>query len=318
MNDNSPWIESPFFYEILSQKNISDFQKNLAINLHEHGYAIIPQLISSELIEALLEDINTKGFNDSFPKPDIHHNEVRVQDLWQYSDSVKNLACYPSIIEALEFLYGREVVPFQTLNFRVGSQQRAHSDTMHFSSLPARFMCGVWVALEDIDENNGPLFYYPGSHKTKEFTFADINQSLEDTTYSNYTDYENFMEKAMESMGFEKKYFHAKKGDALIWSSNIVHGGSAVLNPERTRYSQVTHYFFKDCIYYTPMLSNMVTHELFLRRFLKNIRTGETVEHSYNGNNTQFLRTRNTLYTINNHIKLPKVMRYIAEKLNKF
>ena len=31
--------------------------------------------------------------------------------------------------------------------------------------MPEGFMCGVWVALEDMDMENGPLVYYPGSHK---------------------------------------------------------------------------------------------------------------------------------------------------------
>ena len=68
-------------------------------------------------------------------------------------------------------LYDREVVPFQTLNFLRGTQQMAHSDTIHFSSLPAKFMAGVWIALEDVTHENGPLFYYPGSHKMPEYNF---------------------------------------------------------------------------------------------------------------------------------------------------
>ena len=31
--------------------------------------------------------------------------------------------------------------------------------------MPEGFMCGVWVALEDMDMDNGPLVYYPGSHQ---------------------------------------------------------------------------------------------------------------------------------------------------------
>jgi ectoine hydroxylase-related dioxygenase (phytanoyl-CoA dioxygenase family) len=31
-------------------------------------------------------------------------------------------------------------------------------------------MVGVWVALEDIDSSNGPLIYYPGSHRLPIFT----------------------------------------------------------------------------------------------------------------------------------------------------
>ena len=30
-------------------------------------------------------------------------------------------------------------------------------------------MCGVWVALEDITEDNGPLHYYPGSHRLPDY-----------------------------------------------------------------------------------------------------------------------------------------------------
>ena len=68
----------------------------------------------------------------------------------------------PSSISCESF-YGREPLPFQTLNFRVGTQQEPHSDAFHFNSDPPGFMCGVWVALEDIDEASGPLVYFPGS-----------------------------------------------------------------------------------------------------------------------------------------------------------
>jgi ectoine hydroxylase-related dioxygenase (phytanoyl-CoA dioxygenase family) len=35
-------------------------------------------------------------------------------------------------------------------------------------------MCGVWVALEDIDMGNGPLIYYPGSHRVPEVTMKEL------------------------------------------------------------------------------------------------------------------------------------------------
>ncbi len=311
---NLPWVESPFFSDIIKTKNIPEEDKKLASEYYENGFIVLSNIFTNELIDQIKSEMNDKGFNENFPIQTFRNN-IRIQDLWQYSDSVKELACHPKIMDTLKMLYEREPVPFQTLNFKVGTQQKAHSDTLHFSSLPARYMCGVWVALEDITEDNGPLFYYPGSHRNPEYNFSDFKNTTEDTSYENYPEYETFMEDLMEKSSYKKKKFLAKKGDALIWSSNIIHGGSPVEDPQSTRYSQVTHYYFENCIYYTPMLSNMVTKELFIRRNLVDIKTGQIAEQNFNGNNAQLVRTRGSLYAINNHIKLPKILRFLASKL---
>ncbi len=311
---NLPWVESPFFSDIIKTKNISEEDKKIASEYYENGFIVINNIFSNELIDKVKSEMNEKGFNENFPIQTFRNN-IRIQDLWQYSDAVKELACHPKIIDTLKMLYEREPVPFQTLNFKVGTQQKAHSDTLHFSSLPARYMCGVWVALEDITEDNGPLFYYPGSHRNPEYNFSDFKNTTEDTSYENYPEYETFMEDLMEKSAYKKKKCLAKKGDVLIWSSNIIHGGSPVEDPQSTRYSQVTHYYFENCIYYTPMLSNMVTKELFIRRNLVDIKTGKIVEQNFNGNVAQLVRTRGSLYAINNHIKLPKILRFLASKL---
>ena len=311
---NLPWVESPFFSDIIKTKNIPEEDKKLASEYYENGFIVLSNIFTNELIDQIKSEMNDKGFNENFPIQTFRNN-IRIQDLWQYSDSVKELACHPKIMDTLKMLYEREPVPFQTLNFKVGTQQKAHSDTLHFSSLPARYMCGVWVALEDITEDNGPLFYYPGSHRNPEYNFSDFKNTTEDTSYENYPEYETFMEDLMEKSSYKKKKFLAKKGDALIWSSNIIHGGSPVEDPQSTRYSQVTHYYFENCIYYTPMISNMVTKELFIRRNLVDIKTGQIAEQNFNGNNAQLVRTRGSLYAINNHIKLPKILRFLASKL---
>jgi hypothetical protein len=54
---------------------------------------------------------------------------------------------------------------------------------------------------------------------------------------------------------YSARPFFACKGQALIWAANLLHGGSVQHDPARTRWSQVTHYYFRDCIYYTPAFS---------------------------------------------------------------
>ncbi|MDO3644480.1 phytanoyl-CoA dioxygenase family protein [Mucilaginibacter sp. L3T2-6] len=308
---NLPWVESPFFEEAIKSKKLTAKQAEIAETYHRDGFVVLQGVLSESLIDAVLNDAKTKAFNPDF-RLNTQRDEVRVQDFWQVSEAARELACHPEILKTLEFLYEREVIPFQTLNFSVGTQQRAHSDTIHFSSLPARFMCGVWVALEDITEENGPVFYYPGSHTLPEYDFSHIGNTPVTTSYENYKEYEDFIEKIVEANKLEKRKFLAKKGDLLIWSSNIIHGGSPVTKQGASRWSQVTHYFFADCYYYTPMLSNMVTRELFLRNGLKNIKTGEEVVQSYNGKKFHLLPTAKKLYFLSSHLKvMPNIVKTI-------
>ncbi len=298
---NLPWVESPFFNEIIKTKNLTEEHKKIATDYHQDGFVLLKDFLPMDLIERVKSDTEKIAFDKNYPIK-THRDEQRIQDFWEVSEATRALASYQPILDLLQVLYGREAFPFQTLNFRIGSQQRAHSDTIHFSSLPAKFMCGVWVALEDVTEDNGPLFYYPGSHRLPEYNFSQIKETAKSTTYENYAEYEDFIEEIVKVNQFEKKVFHAKKGDALIWSSNILHGGSPVIREGSSRWSQVTHYFFKDCYYYTPMLSNMVTDELYLRNKLVNIATGEKVIPSYNGEKLNYLKTNKTQYIINNSV----------------
>lgn len=320
---NLPWVESPFFNEILKTKNLTEEEKQLATEYHKNGFVVLRNVFSEEVIDQVKADMNQKGFNEDFPVT-VYRDKTRIQDLWQYSDSTKQVSSNDTIMKTLEMLYDREPIPFQTLNFKFGSQQRAHSDTIHFSSIPARYMCGVWVALEDVTPENGAVFYYSGSHRMPEYNFAHIKDAPEDTTYNDYVQYEDFMQSIMNVSEFDKKFFYAKKGDALIWSSNIIHGGSKVEAEGSTRYSQVTHYYFKDCIYYTPMLSNMVTNELYLRNGFKNIKTGESVQSNFNGHVINPLQTANDKAILNNRLddvkkilKLIKLKDKIVKKLFK-
>ncbi len=312
MKMNIPWVESPFFEKIIRDKKLSAENEEIAREYHTNGFVVIRNLFSDEELNEVIQEMHSKGFNDKF-NYNNHRDANRCQDLWNYSEAVTNLSINPRVLETLEMLYGREAVPFQTLNFLRGSQQKAHSDTIHFSSLPARYMAGVWIALEDITEENGPLFYYPGSHRMPEYNFNDFKEGLLDNSYDNYHEYEDFIGELMEETEYKKKVFLAKKGDALIWSSNIIHGGSPVLKEGSTRYSQVTHYFFKDCLYYSPMGSNTVSGELAMRMTLKNMRTGQLEKMTYNGYRPRLTRTFKHLYVINEHLFYPGIVRFLTD-----
>ncbi|MCC5916143.1 MAG: phytanoyl-CoA dioxygenase family protein [Cryomorphaceae bacterium] len=308
---NTPWVESIFFEEELERRKLNNELKTIARDYHEKGYVVLRQVFDNELIEQVVRDMITEGNNALDPMYRFQDGK-RLQDLWKHSDACRKLATEKKIIETLQTLYDRNPIPFQTLNFSEGSQQKAHSDSIHFSSMPARFMCGVWIALEDITPENGPVFYYSGSHKLPEFNFLHIREDASDTSELNYPEYEEFLSKVLDVKGYKKEYFCAKKGDVLIWSSNLIHGGEAIQKPGTTRYSQVTHYFFEDCLYYTPMYSNMVIQELFLKTELQNIITGEKLISSYNGNKLGKSESIPRKYILKNKSPREKLMKWVV------
>ncbi|WP_293141640.1 phytanoyl-CoA dioxygenase family protein [Okeania sp. SIO3I5] len=283
---NLPWVESPFFEQIFSQLNLDNETRKFVKQFAEQGYVIIDDLgieNIGEIIDRIVNNL-TPIYGDKGKVESAWIYYDRIQDAWTFNQDVKEIATAPKIINLLKILYQREPIPFQTLNFRFGTEQSTHSDSIHFSSVPARFMCGVWIALEDIDANNGPLHYYPGSHKLPIFDLNDlgITGSYQNKPYDIYPVYEEFLQSLIEHNGLEKVELYVKKGQALIWAANLLHGGSPVLDKNRTRYSQVTHYYFSDCMYYIPLLSDPFLHRIHFKE-VKNMLTEEVVNHIYNG-----------------------------------
>ena len=68
--------------------------------------------------------------------------------------------------------------------------------------------------------------------------------------------------------GLEKERAHLKRGQALIWAANLLHGGDPVGDPSSTRLTQVTHYYFEDCTYYTPFRSDFERGKVYFRQIV--------------------------------------------------
>ena len=252
---NIPLVESPLF-PLLQRQGVFGRHQELAAQLHEQGYALID--LGRERMAALAEAIRAAlepGFDLQAWRQNGGVGGLRIQDAWQQVEAVKQLALEPRVLEVLEQLYGRRPFAFQTLNFPVGTQQHLHSDAVHFHSEPAGFMCGVWVALEDIHPDAGPLEYVAGSQRLPYLQAHDVGVSSHPAAAVSQEIFHQAWTAMIEAQGLQRQVFLPRLGEALIWSANLLHGGSAVADPARSRWSQVTHYFFEGCRHYTPLLS---------------------------------------------------------------
>lgn len=281
-----PHVESPFFAKIVQTLELDENTRQIAFELFLKGYAVIdfPDPDFEDLAEATKSALRDQYDWSAWH---LHGHEpgfsLRSWDAWKQVESVRRIASNPSIIHLLTKLYGRKAWPFQTLNFPVGTQQHVHTDAVHFSSNPERFMCGVWVALEDITIENGPLFYYPGSHRWPIFTNEHIGYCVSDSAQRpSQAIYEEMWRALIAAHHAKPEVFLCKKGQALIWCANLFHGGSVHQDKNQTRWSQVTHYFFEDCAYYTPMWSDPFNGLVYFRR-PRDVVSGETVSNRYLG-----------------------------------
>jgi ectoine hydroxylase-related dioxygenase (phytanoyl-CoA dioxygenase family) len=228
---------------------------SIAADMDRDGFAIIE--FPDPEIDWLADDIwqSLQPHFDWAAWKEGREAGVRVPDAWKVSESVRKIATNPAVLDLLSELYGRRAFAFQTLNFAVGTQQHIHADLVHFCARPAHFMCGVWVALEDIQSASGPLIYYPGSHKWPVILPEDVGAPMasEKSPYEHYHLLEKAWEVQIEERGAQPVQFLPKKGQALIWDANLWHGGAPQTDRSLTRHSQVTHYFFEDCTYWTPL-----------------------------------------------------------------
>ena len=267
-----PHVESPFFEELVAANQPDPEVERIARDIRRQGYAKFAFPIPGfrDFARQLVDELRGKY-------------EGRSQDAWQWNRKVRDIAVHARVLQILAGVYGRQPIPFQTLNFDRGTQQTFHSDIVHFSSYPERFMCGVWVALEDVDATQGPLRYIPGSHAWPTYTNEHVGTMVSDLEHlENYPAFERLWQRLIEVHGGRIETLTGECGTTLIWASNLLHGGTPQTDLTRSRHSQVTHYYFEDCAYYTPLNSDPAYGATFFRD-ITDIRTGAPVPSMYCG-----------------------------------
>jgi len=252
-----PWLDRPDAPERLEahpefrkmepalQDKVRQFVREGFLVLEQFHDASTTASMNAE-VDQLLETGKT-GFNYTGRKIFNVHEQSRLADEHFFRNQ--------ALLRLLSFLLGKPVVPFQSLSFVQGSEQRAHSDSIHMTTEPPGYLIATWSALEDCPEDSGPLFYYPGSHRLPYITTQDYDSGNTRFTIGNDSNrrYEDRIEMLTREHDLKKQVFHAKRGDVLVWHANLLHGGSAITRPGATRRSIVCHYYAEGVLCYHEM-----------------------------------------------------------------
>jgi len=164
----------------------------------------------------------------------------KLNDLYLSQQEIRELVVGERLAPILRDLLDGFPMVCNSLNFEFGSQQDYHFDTFYMPSPTPNKMVASWIALENATKENGPLSYYPGSHKIPPYLFSNGTTHAIPSEMDQFKDYINA---EIEQRSLKPETLLADKGDVLIWHSQLFHGGSPIIDKSKTRKSLVTHYF---------------------------------------------------------------------------
>ncbi|MGL4230621.1 MAG: phytanoyl-CoA dioxygenase family protein [Casimicrobium sp.] len=222
----------------------------------ERGFVVIPNVLSLSQCDTVVADVAVAVERGSrqmaYWKEGVKHIhaahpshlmefECKVLDVHATIASARDAIFAPKLARFLELIFDAKATAFQTLYLERGSEQGVHQDTAFVYVDPPLDFAATWIALEDIQEGSGELEYYPGSHRLPHTLFGEKQTKAFEPSDPIAGRYADYLHEKCAAAGLTLERFRPKKGDALVWAADLVHGGAprTVLT---TRRSLVTHY----------------------------------------------------------------------------
>jgi phytanoyl-CoA hydroxylase len=245
-----------------------------------NGYTVIRDSVSIDLIDKFLLDYQDlkktvlDGYKKDLDSEDcIDGKYRRLVNLHLKVPSLRPLFSKNKALTTTDYFFGEPTTLYTSLYFEIGSSQDLHRDTPYFWTNPGYAYFGVWLALEDVDQENGALEVIPGSHKLiDEIDFSgeigrielDKQGAINPNSPELWTAYQKRVFEKCEEAGLSKKIVSVKKGETLIWHPQLMHGGSSIINPSKSRNSLVMHVTPKNFMvysqdkYFDPSLDGLI------------------------------------------------------------
>lgn len=239
-----------------------DLERKL-VEWHKRGVVSFENAVDVQLVDALLDDVEylRKHARDfelmaeyrgvqkpiaDFSADELDSSGVKFNSIHTISAAACKLSLTKAVTTFLHHVFGAPPCVLQSLTFYRGSQQSAHID-YPYVRCQSRIaeLAASWIPLEDILPDSGPLAYYPGSQDSRVSGFFDWGHGsvvMEPDSVHTPMEFSDYLRARVDKMKVLPEVFLPKKGDVLIWHGNMIHEGTPIKNPSRTRKSYVTHY----------------------------------------------------------------------------
>ena len=229
---------------------------DVARQYDEQGYVFLGHLITppavtraQEELNRMLGQLNAKLYSDQI-------YSAHQKERW-----LLELASSKDLLDAVEVAIGPDIVLWSTHLIckppRTGRAIPWHQDGTYWN-LAGR-MTSVWLALDDVDRENGTMYVLPGHHK-QVFGRRETGNDFFDEEIQ-----PDILPENIERLQVEYRF---KAGEAAMHHVLIPHSSPPNLSPVRWRRVVVIRYISADGDIGTKQYPDYRTTELFERKYI--------------------------------------------------
>jgi len=234
------------------------------VTFHRQGFLIVRGLVPPEDIEELVhhsEDLMygrapVPGLEP--PPPDASPAEVerrylRIHMLHRVLEVHERFLLHPRVLDVLEALIGPDVMAMQSmffLKFPGGEGQGYHQDSYYIPTVPDT-LCGAWLAVDRADEENGCMWFTPGTQDEPVYPTAGLERqnhgdALGDLAtvaqVSNTDEAANTLSRVAAKYPGVEVPSVMEPGDVAFFGGHVLHRSHRNRSATRFRRSFVGHY----------------------------------------------------------------------------
>jgi hypothetical protein len=257
-----------------------DHFDQLAEQLERDGFFVWPGLLPEDLIDQHLADFEALNARlEAYPGEDFHAYPKEKQaavkqaryDFHRDNPATQRMIFNERLTGFLRSYFGEEPVMRQPETGYYTRRTPDHTDSLDFKVSPARREIRIWCALEDIHPDSGPVYYVPGSHRSISANLerevltenpellALLQSQMKPTTALdffaatkplwNYVKQRKIPTAVLEC-GAQRTVNPLRKGDIVVFSSDVVHGTARCNNPNLTRKYFVSYWSGESAVWY--------------------------------------------------------------------
>ena len=211
----------------ISKKIINNFNiKNIIQNIEKEGFYLFNDFLEKDYMDQLNSEFEKVIRNKKNTLNDKNANTIQVRyfnklnlfdENLMNTFSIFNNEQFRKIIHKLyrtKFYYNNQIFFQQTNLTNEPTAGEVHFDILH--------QYKIWIFLNDVDENNGPIEIFPKSH---------IENKI--TRIKSYKDAKRFDNRANRIDKLIGKKIKANSGSILIFDSDVFHRATSVRKGSR-------------------------------------------------------------------------------------